>query len=885
MNLTDEQKAIVEHVNGPALVFAVAGAGKTTAMVHRIKRLISVHSIKPERILATTYSKEGVKDLIDECQKLGIPKELQIKTLHAHARSIISSAKTMKLISDTWKEAVDEDKGIQFSLINDALEKIAKEENIYRSDLDIDREEVDEKISYWKANLFYSDLDDLNFPPNILAEIQLAEDPNPQLIKAYKYYEQMRRKGNWYTFDDMLVMGWELLMKSERLLTDQQNKFDYILVDEFQDVNLVQYKILDLITKRKNNYMVIGDDDQCIYEWRGASTKFILYFEKTYNAKPYLMTDNFRCKASTICAANNLIHHNKNRYHKRLQLTQGFNGKTYLFYPDGLKHEAEEIYQEIMKLIDGGSQTKDIVILIRTYAQTPSLENIFIRNNYPHYVVVSDPFYKRQEAINIFNYLRWFLIEIEIKNGNYPQSRSKENEYITYFKEIIDKPRRYIARSIVDNICEHSINKKVSVLDGLTLKSSEMKPRTIENVKKFFELFDQLVIIKNDSATKILKTIFDQTDYKKYIIDKSHYPVEGELKAQILDALIDFSFGKGSVKEFLDYIIKITFNMLEQKPDPSWLKIMTIFKAKGQEWDHVIIPGCNDGTMPLIKNNPVFGINADNKNRLEEERRLFYVALTRAKQNVFLFSDKTKGGAQFLNEADITNVNTDLEFITRLLNKDPEKINEDDILSFLKSVKKHQLERYVEFWLKGADDFKRAVYSILTGLRIKTSIEKNNTKKNDIAKHQAKLNKHDDYVKQNINDTHPEKIIQVILDKNNHTKISFDHQKIIFVQMKNKNIVAKINDKIIGKVYLNPSENKSIEMYQFSVGRQGVCSSVSKSKKSIYVKLVEKKEEKSKNQIEKPIPSSMFTEDDKKFKDASLLEDIDHFMSFFYSPV
>jgi DNA helicase-2/ATP-dependent DNA helicase PcrA len=888
IKLTEEQLEIVNHLDGPALVFAVAGAGKTTAMVNRIAQLLRLNKTKPEKILATTYSKEGTKDLEAECAKLGIPNTVYIRTLHSIAFGLIKRAQKMNLISDQWRANTDED--IDTVLINKSLSRIAKEENKFKSDLNIDNDELRERIGFWKANLFYPELDNLTLPENILKEVRPAEDINPLLVKAYKYYEEERRKNDWITFDDMLVMGWECLMRSEALLTTFQNAIDYVLVDEFQDVNLVQYKILDLITKKKKNYMVIGDDDQCIYEWRGASNKFILNFEKEYSAKTFRMTDNFRCKASTLALANNLIKNNKNRYSKRLQLTQGFNGDVRHITSDGSIQMSEAIFEEIKRQLNEGAKVSDIVVLIREYAQTPFLENIFIKNNFPYQIVGNKPFYKRQDAIVLFYYIRWFLIEIEIKKGFYPKNKTEIFNYLKYFKEIINKPNRFLSASVVEEVCNFSMANKKSVIDGLIIKTEQVKKGTAENVQKFIQLYDVLDSMKASPAKIVFQEIEKQTEYKKYIIEKNHLPELGELKARIVDAIIDFADGKGNMREFLNYLDKITFNNIEGDPDPKWFKIMTIFKAKGLEWDNVIIPDCNDGTIPLIRNNSfmsLFGSSFSTEyiNKIEEERRLFYVALTRSRKNLFLFTDKTRSLSTFISECDPNNTVIEIKSIVQFLDNIISDSNVNEIASFMKDVRKHQLHRFFEKWCILPTDKKARLKEKISSLE---QVVLNKTK--EVENNKQIMQDYDREVKDfNVQyekfyelnkpspDLHLEKRIQVLLNPEFIGKDHFAQNEFSFIDINNGHIPVVVYNSIIGKVFV--SKNEKVEDFIFIVGRTARYLSISKTGKSIYVLLNKKINKIPEFNIPKPVRPILNESYKSDYFEPSLLDDIKFFKS------
>ena len=284
--LTQEQKNIVNHDLGPALVFAVAGSGKTTSMVHRIKRLVDERIVEPKQILATSFSKATVTDIQNDLEQLNI-KNIEVRTLHSLGRFIIKHSVEKKLIS-VMPELIDSS-----VIAYKAVLSLCKGNKKEIEELEINTKELETFISICKGNMIYADLDqtleDNDFPKEAIKLMAQAEHINDWYVKAYKRYEEIRKEKDWYTFDDQLLSGWECLVKYNSIRRDIQNKYKMILVDEFQDVNSVQYHTLNILQRIHKNYMVIGDDDQCIYEWRGAKPEYILKFENTYTAKKYLI--------------------------------------------------------------------------------------------------------------------------------------------------------------------------------------------------------------------------------------------------------------------------------------------------------------------------------------------------------------------------------------------------------------------------------------------------------------------------------------------------------------------------------------------------------------------------------------------------------------------
>jgi DNA helicase-2/ATP-dependent DNA helicase PcrA len=248
----------------------------------------------------------------------------------------------------------------------------------------VDREDLKNQIAIWKGNLAYADLAGASLPEASLNFASQAVHPNPDYLRAYRMYEQIRQQRRLITFDDMLMMGWEMMLCHPELLHAAQSRYRCVVVDEFQDVNYSQYQILELLTQPHQNYMAIGDDDQCIYEWRGASPAFILNFEKNHGARVYTISDNFRSNAQQILLANAVISQNRQRYPKFLSLTRGFGGETCLLALKDDWQIARSLAGTVLQHLDKGVSTADMAVLIRLYSQTAFLETAFMEREIPY---------------------------------------------------------------------------------------------------------------------------------------------------------------------------------------------------------------------------------------------------------------------------------------------------------------------------------------------------------------------------------------------------------------------------------------------------------------------------------------------------------------------
>ena len=473
LKLTDQQQAIVQHTTGPALVFAVAGSGKTTSMVHRIRHLIQQRVVKPEQILATSFNNAAVKDIVQQLEKIGVREKVDCRTLHSLGYMIIKTAAEQGAIDRAWMARQQDDQSDR--LLNQIMVQLSIEQGMDSSELSLDREDLRNQISIWKGNLAYPDLERTNLSEAARAIAGQAEHDNHLYTRAYQLYEKQRQKEHVITFDDMLMFGWEILVTHPAILERVRSRYQMIMVDEFQDVNFAQYKIVDLLAAPHGNYMAIGDDDQCIYEWRGANPRYILEFEDTYQAQVYTISDNFRSQAQQVILANEVISKNVKRYEKHLSLTSGFAGETFLHEEATDERVARLLVGDIRKLISGGHPLDEIAILIRLYSQTAFLETAMIEYGMPYRIVGGEPFYRRSELITLFQYLSFARHEQLIERDGYPENPADIRKYQQMFQRIVNQPRRYLSRDFTTFVAQQSARRGASIVEIMIEQQDQLK--------------------------------------------------------------------------------------------------------------------------------------------------------------------------------------------------------------------------------------------------------------------------------------------------------------------------------------------------------------------------------------------------------------------------
>ena len=701
------------HDFGPALVFAVAGAGKTTSMVHRIKRLVQQAIVPAHKILATSFNRANVDELTANLSKINIQGSVNCKTLHSLGFSLIRTAVRKGHLEQSWLDSSQFDK-YSSQLIMRTIIALSREEDTDSSQLDLDREELENQISVWKNNLVYANLKKSGLSPEAKKVATQAKHDNGLYVRAYQIYEEERQREHWITFDDMLMTGWELLVSFPDLCSEIQNLYEMVLVDEFQDLNLSQYEMLSIIVAKHRNYMAIGDDDQCIYEWRGASPRYILGFEKEYTAKVYTISDNFRCTAQQTMLANSVISCNKSRYDKLLNLTRGFGGTTVIEQHASDDATAKVTINKITELIRNGESIDDIVVLIRLYSQTAFLEAEFIEHNMAYDVVGNAPFYERHELTVLFKYIAWAMQEQEIQENGFPHDERQRDRYIDRFKSIINTPRRYVSNVMIAEICNQAVGTGSSILDVLNDRLQDFKRGTKHKMTGFLKFAKVLIkrVNSNDSSSAVLNWLIQEISYEKHLLDVSGIRETGMTKVKTVEVLRKLAKGQGNCKEFLNHIIHLSTT--RKHTQGRSLKIMTMYRAKGLEWKHVFIPGVNMGVMP-------FGINKNELNlesvqaELEAERRLFYVGLTRSKENLYLFSSKEQVESNFLTEVAADRVLQNCSQIAGWLNGSI-PMRPDALIDLAMKVNVFNLKRYFTQWAQLPDTFKHSFVTALADM-------------------------------------------------------------------------------------------------------------------------------------------------------------------------
>ncbi len=593
-NLNNEQKQAVMHMEGPCLVLAGAGSGKTKVLTTRIANMIN-EGIYSGNILAITFTNKAAKEMRDRISLVVENNYAFVGTFHSFGLRIIrENVEKLGLTSNFT--IIDSDDALSI------IKKIMKEFDI--STKDFSPSFVRNKISFIK-NEMLSDAEVEKF---------LASPPEKVAAKVYFQYEKVLRKNNAVDFDDLLKRPVMLFLENDDILDKYQERYKYILIDEYQDTNEVQYKLVKMLASKYRNLFVVGDVNQSIYGFRWSNYKNILNFEKDYpDAVSITLNQNYRSTNTILTAANNVIKNNVEKKEVNLFSTYGDGVKIKYFRGFDEKDEVRLVTDEIRKLLNEGYTYNDFAILYRTNAQSRNVEDAILKLNYPYRVVGSYYFYKRKEIKDLLCYLR--LI------SNHQDDVSLER--------VINVPKRGIGTTSIQNITTLANDNNTSMFDCLS------KPKELEFKKLILDLTEEA---KNKDLTELIDLVLEKSGMKKEL--ENEHSLDADIR---LENLMEFKSitenyqkdtGNVNLEDFLEDISLVADSQEHQELDNA-ITLMTMHAAKGLEFKVVFLIGMEEGIMPHF-------MSLESSSDLEEERRLCYVAITRAKERLYITNAKRR---------------------------------------------------------------------------------------------------------------------------------------------------------------------------------------------------------------------------------------------------
>ncbi len=593
--LNQRQQEAVKTTEGPLLVLAGAGSGKTRVLTTRIAYLIEEMGIDPRNILAITFTNKAAKEMKDRIYKMLGPVgyQIQISTFHSFGLLIIKEHYDLLGFKKDFT-ILDSDDSLTI------IKKIMK-------DLGIDPKAYNPKAIRNQISGAKNEL---------LTAEQYEKFANTEfeqkVLSVYRRYQEKLRVNNSFDFDDLLMLPNILLRQNKSVLESYQERFQYILVDEYQDTNEAQYKIVKMIGSKYQNVCVVGDNDQSIYMFRGANYRNILNFEKDYpSAKTILLEENYRSTKNILMAANSVIKHNKDRKDKNLWTENELGDKVLYHKTSDEKEEAYYVVEQIKDLISKGEEKSEIAVLYRTNAQSRNMEEALLRENIPYKVVGSFYFYNRKEIKDLIAYLK--LIH-------------NQDDDIDLLR-VINTPKRGIGNKTIETL-QHKAN-----IDGVSLFEAIDSGKELE----FKKIVNELIKLKETSSlTELVDAILDLTGIRKEL--ESEKTMEADIRLENLEEFksITKNFeeqnGIVSLEDFLNEISLVS-DVEEHKNQNDVVTLMTVHSAKGLEFNNVFLIGLEEGIFP--HNNSMMESDG-----LEEERRLCYVAITRARKKLWLINTR-----------------------------------------------------------------------------------------------------------------------------------------------------------------------------------------------------------------------------------------------------
>ena len=642
-NLNPKQKEAVLHKDGPMLVLAGAGSGKTKVLTSRIAYLID-NGVSPANILAITFTNKAAREMKERVINLvGYDANyIQISTFHSLG---------LKIIKENY-EFLGYDKNFIILDSDDTLtivKKLMKELNM--NPKFYNAKQIRNKISSAKNELI---------TPEKFNKIEF----DSQIVTLYKKYCQKLKQGNSVDFDDLLILPIKLFEISPNILESYQERYKYLLIDEYQDTNEAQYVFSKMLAAKYRNIFVVGDNDQAIYAFRGANFKNILNFEKDYpDCKTILLEENYRSTQTILNAANSVIKHNKKRKDKNLWSNNDIGEKIKYIKTDDEKSEGEFVTKEIKKLVNEKKVSyDDIAVLYRTNAQSRSIEEAMLKANIPYKIIGSFYFYNRKEIKDLLCYLR--LI-------NNPKDDVS-------LMRVINVPKRGIGNITIGHITDAAEQNNISMFEAITSGKELAFKQIIENLQK---------TCQNLSLTEMVEEVLEKSGMKEELTKEK--TLENEIRLENLEEFKSITknyeeeFGEISLDDFLNEISLVS-DVTEHTDGTNKVSLMTTHAVKGLEFDYVFIIGMEEGIFPHY-NSIMEGTN----DAIEEERRLCYVAITRAKKDLWIINCKKRllygqtqcnAPSRFIAEIDQKYIEQNKQ-TTSLLNKITTKFNKKEMLN------------------------------------------------------------------------------------------------------------------------------------------------------------------------------------------------------------
>lgn len=626
-HLNPAQREAVQQTEGPVLVVAGAGSGKTRVLTFRIAYLMSEQGVNPSNILAVTFTNKAAKEMKERITRIvgEASRKIWAGTFHSTCARILRSHGDAIGLKQDFTIFDDHD---QIALINECIEKLGLPEKKYQP------RSVLSMISTAKERLVTPE----QFPSKFKGELENV------VGRIYKLYEKKLKENSALDFDDLIFWAVRLLKEKPDVLEHYQDKFRYILVDEYQDINLSQYTFIKLLAAKHRNLCCVGDDDQSIYRWRGADVGLILQFERDYpDAKIYKLEQNYRSTKTILEAAHGVVSKNQARRDKELWTENPHGRAIDVFQSANEQEEAIHIVNTILnKVAADNRRYSDFVILYRMNAQSRVFEDVLMSYRVPYQLIGALRFYERKEIKDVLAYLRL-----------------ASNPYETIsLKRVINAPPRGVGPTTLQRVEQFAFDNDIPMFDAI--KRIEEIPDVQKKAKREIHAFVSLIEFLHNKreeypVKRLVEEVLTNSGYLTYLkMDKS---MDAQSRVENVKELLSVTeeFGKASddttLRGFLEQVTLISDIDTYQETGNS-VTLMTLHSAKGLEYPVVFIVGMEEGLFPHQR-------SMDDRDELEEERRLCYVGMTRAKEELhlsyahlrtFMGQTQRRGRSRFLNE-------------------------------------------------------------------------------------------------------------------------------------------------------------------------------------------------------------------------------------------
>ena len=602
-NLNEMQRKAVMTTEGPLLILAGAGSGKTTVLVNRISHILETTGVFPSNILAITFTNKAAREMKERVEKiLGDESDgMWISTFHSCCVRILR--KNIDRLGYT-SSFVIYDRSDQLTLLKGTIKELDMNEKLYDPKMVIGH---------------ISDAKDKLINPEEFTKTYKDDFKMSKIAAIYERYQKNLKKNNALDFDDIIVKTVEMFEQNEDVLEFYQRKFKYVMVDEYQDTNRAQYKLVSLLSRLHKNLCVVGDDDQSIYGWRGADITNILNFEKEFQgAVAIKLEQNYRSTQNILDSANSVIKNNNERKSKNLWTDKPDGEKIKVFKAMDEREEGDFISRKIIELTEGDNSMGDFAVLYRTNAQSRAIEEAFMRQSIPYKIYGGLKFYDRKEIKDIIAYLR--LIQNPLDDIS--------------LKRIINVPKRGIGLKTIEKLQNFAYSKDENIYSAmLDLEDGLISTRAKSKVDQFVTIISTLMAMNECmNVSLLIEKVLEDTGYMEEL--KKENSVESQTRIENIKELISSAVEFEQISEdktletFLASISLVSdLDSLEEGDE--YVSIMTLHSAKGLEFPVVFMAGMEEGIFPSSR-------SVLDEDRLEEERRLCYVGITRAQQELYM---------------------------------------------------------------------------------------------------------------------------------------------------------------------------------------------------------------------------------------------------------